>query len=234
MLVDAHAHYDDASELEVRQKISTVFCGTNPENAGEALALRGVNAYVSCGLHPWHTDRWSVEEMIPFIEGSDALGEIGLDSVWTDVSMDCQREAFTQQLDVAAQLTMPVILHTKGMELEIAQTIARYPVRAMVHWYSCMDYLDAYLAQDCYFTIGCDYAANRAVRQVISRVPLNRLLTETDGLHAMEWAFERSAKAEEISTVLEGELEAIAATHGITLSAAEGQVSENLERFLGI
>ena len=233
MLIDAHAHFCRPDELAVRRGIRTVYCGTDPVSAARALALRGENARISCGLHPWHADGAEVSDLLPFIRESDALGEIGLDSVWCDVDMDRQRAVFARQLGLAAALGLPVILHTKGMEAEIARTVERCPARKLVHWYSCMEHLDDYLAQDCYFTVGPDYETNPAVRQVLRRVPLARILTETDGLDAVAWATGRPAGPDAIPAVLRGELAAIAEAHGITPAEAEVQVEVNLARFLG-
>ena len=232
MLVDAHAHLHCPEELEARRNILTVFCGTDPDTAAEALGLRGGNVRVSCGLHPWYADRWVVSDMLPYIRRSDALGEIGLDSVWCDVDMDVQRGVLIEQLDLAARLDLPVILHTKGMEGEIARIVAKYPVRKLVHWYSCADHLDLYLRQNCWFTVGPDFESNPAVANVLTRVPLDRILTETDGLDAVAWALDRPASSGDIEATLRRELEAIAATHGISPSEAETQVEANLRHFL--
>lgn len=232
MLIDAHAHFNRPDELSARADVRTLFCGTNPETAAEALALRGENRLVSCGVHPWYADRFTAADMLPFIEESVALGEIGLDSVWTGVDMAVQRRAFLEQLDLARQLGLPVILHTKGMEGEIAKAIRPCAVPKLVHWYSCDDYLFDYLDQDCYFTVGPDYGTNSAVQAVLRHVPLDRILTETDGLDAVAWALGRPVASAEIDSVLRGELVAIARVHGIDPAKAEAKVEANFERFL--
>lgn len=227
MIVDAHAHID----VE-RRNVLTLLCGTEPESSAKVIAAAGENVIPCCALHPWYADRFAVADMLPYIEASPVLGEIGLDSVWTDVPMDAQRRGFHEQLRLAGQMNKPIVLHTKGMEREIAETIAPCAVRKLVHWYSCMEHLEMYLAQDCYFTVGPDHTVNPAVRQVIERAPLNRLLTETDGLSAVEWALGRSVQPEEIGAVLRGELEAIAEAKGVCIERAEEIVRENLLRFI--
>lgn len=232
MLIDAHAHLCLPDEPAARRNTRTLYCGTNPETAARVLRLRSESAQVSCGLHPWYADKYEVSDMLPFIRQSSALGEIGLDSVWCEVDMAVQRRVFVEQLELAKALGLPVILHTKGMEEEIARTLARCTVRKLVHWYSCEEHLDAYLEQGCWFTVGPDWETNPAVRLVLRRVPLDRILTETDGLDAVAWALGRRASPADIEAVLRGELEAIAEAHGITPEEAEARVAENLERFL--
>ena len=232
MLTDAHAHLNNPGDLACRAHTRTLFCGTDPESAARILALRGQNVLVSCGAHPWQAERVTLDDMRPSIRQCAALGEIGLDSVWTDVDMDVQRRAFTAQLDLAQRLGLPVILHTKGMEAEIAETIRPFAVPKLVHWYSCGKHLDDYLEQDCYFTVGPDYAMNPAVEAVLRSDPPDRILTETDGLEAVEWALGRTVGVEALEGVIRGELRAIARTHGIRVSEAEDRVEENFARFL--
>ena len=232
MLTDAHAHFTGPGELAARANVRTVFCGTDPATAEQALALRGDGFFVSCGVHPWQAAKVGLSEMLPCIDRSDALGEIGLDSVWTDADMALQREVFVEQLEYAQRKRLPVILHTKGMEGEIARILRRYDVPKLVHWYSCGEHLSDYLDQGCYFTVGPDFQANSDVQAVIRRAPLDRILTETDGLDAVAWALGRDVDVGEIEAVLRGELRAIAAAHGISAAEAEDRVAENLARFL--
>ncbi len=228
MLIDAHAHLDVD-----RPQLRTLLCGTEPVSAAKVIARRSETVIPCCAVHPWNADRVRVEEMLPYIEQCPVLGEIGLDSVWTDVDMAAQRRAFHAQLELAQQMKKPIVLHTKGMEAEIARTIARCDQRKLVHWYSCMEHLGMYLDQDCWFTVGPDWKSNAAVQQVLRRAPLDRLLTETDGLSAVEWALGRSVAPDEIPDVLRGELAAIAKAKGISPDEAERAVEANLEAFLG-
>lgn len=232
MIVDAHAHLGGERELLARKNIFTVFCGTEPVSAAEVLRAQGDRVAASCALHPWNAQKHAVEEMLPFIQASPVLGEIGLDSVWTDADMDAQRRAFRAQLELASDLNKPVVLHTKGMEREIAQTLAPYRLRKLVHWYSCEDFLDLYLQQDCWFTVGPDHANNPAVQAVIARAPLDRLLTETDGMSAVSWAMGQEIPPENVEQVLRGELRAIARAKAISEQSAEEIVYENLMRFI--
>lgn len=231
-LVDAHAHLDRADELPFRREITTVFCGTDPETAAALMPLAGENVLLSCALHPWQCERYAVTDMLPFIMACPILGEIGMDNVWTDVPVPRQRAAFEAQLQLAATHNKPVVLHTKGLEAEIARILADYPLRKLIHWYSCTAHLDRYIEQDCYFSVGPDYQSNPAVRQVIRRVPLNRLLTETDGVEAVGWALGRAATPRDIAPALTGELEAIAETHGVSVRFAAETVQNNLYEFI--
>lgn len=227
MLIDAHAHLD-----VVRPNIVTVLCGTDPVSAEQVLEKCCDTVIPCCALHPWYADQYSVDEMLVFIKQSPVLGEIGLDNKWTHVPMELQRKAFHEQLLLAETLQKPIVLHTKGMEKEIAETIAPFPVRKLVHWYSCMEHLDRYLEQDCYFTVGPNYETDPAVRQVICSAPPERLLTETDGLDAIAWTMGRKAESRDIENVLRGEIDAIAKAKALSFEKTEAIVHENLLRFI--
>ena len=77
------------------------------------------------------------------------IGEIGLDNVWCTVDLGVQRTVFERQLAFAQQLGKPVVLHTKGMEREILDTIRYYPKRYLVHWYACPHWLQDYIDLGC-------------------------------------------------------------------------------------
>lgn len=207
----------------------TLLCGTEPASAAEVVRMAGEGVLPCCALHPWYAEKYAVTDMLPYIEKCPVLGEIGLDSVWTDADMDAQRKVFHQQLDLARQLNKPVVLHTKGMEREIAGALRPYGMRKLIHWYSCEEFLDMYIEQGCWFTVGPDFAVNPAVRQVLERVPLGRLLTETDGMDAVEWALGRRVSPEEI---LRAELAAIANAKKISSDEAEKIVYSNFMSFV--
>ncbi len=175
----------------------------------------------SFGIHPWYAEQFAAEplELTEAYRMCDAVGEIGMDCVWCEIPLLVQRKVFERQLQIAADLKKPVILHTKGMEPEISDMIRGFPEPVCVHWYSGdLKSLEAFLKQDCYFTLGPDLARNmlgkesrtlhgvkdaesqdftvlpceragRGLYQYMLReIPVNRLFVETDGISAVAWA----------------------------------------------
>ncbi|MDR2156959.1 MAG: TatD family hydrolase [Clostridiales Family XIII bacterium] len=139
-----------------------------------------------------------------------AVGEIGMDSVWCDVPPDVQRKCFLRQLDLAEETGLPVVLHTKGCEEEIAALIQPYSGPFLVHWYSAPTLFPGYSEKDCFFTVGPDVAVNAAVQNIARAIPADRLMTETDGREAVAWATGRRVTAEQLPAVLDGVTECIA------------------------
>ena len=193
IVYDAHAHMGDQQELSLRMSLGlrTVLSCGNPQQAADALAFCGQSSVfsITAGVHPWYADRVSLADMAPFMRQASLVGEIGLDSVWCTAPMAAQRSIFSAQLDWAAANNKGIVLHTKGCETEIAKMIHGFPHPVVVHWYSgAQDALDAFLEENCYFTIGPDIAQNPAVQAVARLVPDDRILFETDGMDAVRWA----------------------------------------------
>ena len=199
VVTDAHAHVKTKAEAleRIREGIPTMVCGT--EDARWVMELchmpeaEGI-LFPVFGLHPWYADQWKVEDMMPYLEKCQVIGEIGMDSLWCNVPLKRQKEVLEKQLQIAAEWKKPVVLHTKDQEREILELIKKYPNTYLVHLYSADHDLDGYLDLDCYFSVGPDVIWNPAVQQVAKRVPENRILLETDGMEAVKWAWEEGQK----------------------------------------
>lgn len=235
-LYDAHAHLGTLKELRARseQNIPTLLCATRPEEAEQALGAHEEYPLLTptFGLHPWHADRYAPDCMLKYLEAGGLLGEIGMDSVWCEVPLALQRRAFIHQLNWAEERRRPVILHTKGQELEILRILRDYTMPVLVHWYSHGEYLDDYLARNCYFTVGPDVRHNEAVQAVGRSVPLNRLLIETDGLSAVQWATGEDLPASALRDVLKGTLNWLCEARGLSLDAVRAIVEVNYDHLL--
>ncbi len=235
-MIDAHAHPGTKAELRVRmeQGIRTLLCGVDPASAAEVLRIAADSFLFApcCALHPWKAAAHRAEDMLPFLEACPVVGETGLDSVWCDVPVNAQMDAFLWNLDYAERTQKPVVLHTKGKEREIARILKSHSMRKVVHWYSCEEPPDDYLDQDCYFTIGPDAEKNAAVKRVIALAPLERLLTETDGLEAVHWALGKAVRAGELPMVLRAGMRVIAEEKRLAIEEVEAALERNYDALL--
>lgn len=197
-LIDAHTHIGSEAEMFERQQkhILSLVCASTPSEADKLLKTAKPYILPTAGLHPWQSENFSVDDMLPYLRSCPVIGEIGMDSVWCDIKTELQEKVFRAQLEIAAQMKKPVILHTKGEEDRIASIIADYPNTYLVHWYSCDKYPDHYISQNCYFSIGPDVLWNKAVRSLAFRIPSSRILIETDGMDAVHWAYEEALAPE--------------------------------------
>ncbi|MBQ9031635.1 MAG: TatD family hydrolase [Parasporobacterium sp.] len=155
-------------------------------------AVPGV--WVTFGIHPWYADQFHPQDWMELYRQSPLIGEIGMDQLWCDVPLSIQREIFEVQLQIAADLKKPVVLHTKDCEAQIAEMIRDFPEPVLVHWYSGTEKdLESYLQLNCRFTLGPDTSFSEN-HLLLSRVPADRLLTETDGIGAVLWAYEQHGR----------------------------------------
>ena len=239
MLIDAHTHLrlEDRAPLVknlLSEDLLLIVNGSTSEECAALLSLsreaRG-RFLLSFGVHPWNASRKALSSMLPYLPMACAVGEIGMDAVWCETPHDVQRDVFIAQLEVAQQNGKPIVLHTKGYELEVADIISAYTVRKLVHWYSCADYLGFYVEQGCWFTVG-PAVSDPAVLQVAACVPLDKLLLETDGFEAVHWASGETLDIGGYRSHLYRRMCELATLRGVTVEYLEKRMEENLSAFL--
>src|SRR5512147_1539849 len=149
MLVDTHCHLDwnafDADRDEVIRRaidsgvtrMLTIGVGVPSSRRAVELAAQHVEVYAAVGVHPNDCadfDAAMLQEVRLLAQQPKviAIGEIGLDYYWHKVDHDIQVRAFQAQLELAAELGKPVIVHSReaaadtiGMLEQFAQRAAR-------------------------------------------------------------------------------------------------------------
>lgn len=233
-------------ELALRKRagIATFLSGGRPEEWRFLQQLRDREELLFCyGLHPWYAGQYEPDaSFYKLLSGCDAVGEIGMDSVWCDVPLQVQRRVFVRQLELAAELGKPVILHTKGQEEQIAELVRDFPGKICVHWYSGGPAaLGKLIGYGCYFTLGPDLGDSPLYRKMLTEIPVDRLFVETDGITSVLWA--RGVESLEsygtgacflpqIPEVLERSMGIIASFHGMDVEALQERMRQNLAEFL--
>ena len=116
-----------------------------------------------------------------------AVGECGLDYFRNLSPPDAQRQAFIAQLEIAAQVRKPVFLHQRDAHDDFAAILRDFAGRLHGGVAHCFTgggaELDAYLELGLYIGItgwACDERRGLELRQSVPRIPLERLLIETD------------------------------------------------------
>jgi TatD DNase family protein len=146
--------------------------------------------YPALGLHPWFADEILDTGLLGklLIEtGSVAVGEIGLDFKIENPDRSTQIIVFRMQLDLAAELGLPVILHCRGAFDEMLSILSqkRYNGRitGVVHAFTRGEQLaERFLKLGFYLAFGGAVTRSRAkrARSAAAAVPLNRIVLETD------------------------------------------------------
>jgi TatD DNase family protein len=199
---DAHNHLQDERLTPHREGIfealaregivKMVVNGATESDWRDVLELAHRHSQVlpSFGLHPWYVNERSshwqqhLREMLDSVPS--AVGEIGLDRWIKDYDMPAQEEVFVWQLRTAAERDLPVSIHCLqawGRLVELLRKEPR-PARGFVlHSFGGSAELVQPLADlGAYFSLPGYFACERKMRQreTFKRVPLDRLLIETD------------------------------------------------------
>jgi TatD DNase family protein len=204
MLIDSHCHLnlshfrDDYREVVDRAVAAgvekMVVIGTDPADSIRAVELAhrfpGV-VYASIGIHP-HESRDASEAVYARLaalaadEQVVAYGEIGLDFYHNHSPKEVQRREFARQLNLAAELELPVIIHDREAHQEVYDIIRAEggcPHGGVIHCFSA-DYAWAKRFVDSGFLISLPgtitFPRSEMQREVAMRLSLADLLVETD------------------------------------------------------
>lgn len=147
--------------------------------------------FAALGVHPWavktlkEDELHQVLELISAQKGNEALvavGEIGLDSKYTAI-WDEQLRVFDSMLRLAEKLDLPAIIHSRGTTAQIVDMLPSYRLRnVLLHWFSNpISALAKAVERGYYVSEGPPATYLNGIRDVVKRVPLTKLLSETDG-----------------------------------------------------
>ena len=141
MIFDTHAHYDDEDFNEDREELLAsmeengvkhiVNIGASMESTRTSVALADKYdfMYAAVGVHPNDTESLTeqdMEELKEYCKNNKkvvAIGEIGLEYHYLEPSKEVQRKWFLRQLDLAAELQMPVVIHSRDAAEETFQIL---------------------------------------------------------------------------------------------------------------
>lgn len=157
------------------------------------LAERFANVFAAVGVHPNSAAGWQ-DEWIGAIRAFSshekviAIGEIGLDYYRDRAPDSVQRRAFSKQLELAAEVDLPVIVHNRQSDTDVLcllaeSTLAGKANPGVLHSFSSsQDTADRALEMGLYlgFTGPVTFKKADELRAVVREVPGDRLLVETD------------------------------------------------------
>jgi TatD DNase family protein len=161
--------------------------------ARDAIELaRGDRSFLSAtaGVHPHDAARATAADLTELQEicgepDCVAVGECGLDYHYDRSPRETQREVFAAQVRLAKSLRKPVVVHTREADLDTASILERElgPDGGVIHCFTG-DWAAAqrYLALGLHISLGgvLTFKAADALRDAAGRIPLDRLLVETD------------------------------------------------------
>ncbi len=203
MLVDTHCHLDMEAYLTDRGKIITrarqagvreiITIGIDLPSSRRAIDLAKANGEVhaTVGIHPHnacHLSDSDIESLVTIGRKSEvkAYGEIGLDFYRNYHPRSIQISCLREQLDIARQLNLPLVLHNREAHEDILRILQEHHAWEMGGTMHCFsgDWSFARGCLDLGFCISIagpvTFAKSNTLQDVARRCPLDRLLLETD------------------------------------------------------
>ena len=196
-MIDTHAHLDagdePADELVARahaagvRRIVTVGSGLESCRASLAIARRHDGVFAALGVHPHQAatpDAERVNELRGLLAADEAVavGETGLDFFRDYAPPERQRELFGAQLDLAREVGMPVVVHTRAAAVATGEALAQFAGTVVLHCFSEPQLLPVALERGYYisFAGNVTYPKAEELRRAAAAVPAERILAETD------------------------------------------------------
>ncbi|MGF7035722.1 TatD DNase family protein [Paenibacillus mucilaginosus] len=203
MLIDTHAHLNAEAFDEDRQEVierarasgirRIVNVGFNRETIPSSIALAEQYdwIYSTVGWHPVDAKDMTPEDL-DWIESLCshpkvvAIGEIGLDYYWDTSPKDVQDRVFREQIRLARKMGMPIVIHNRDAHHDVVQTLREEKaseVGGIMHCFSgSWETAKMCLDMNFYISFGgpVTFKNARQPKEVLEKVPLERLLIETD------------------------------------------------------
>ena len=198
-IFDAHAHYDDRWFDEDRDSLLS----SMPDNGVAYIVNASVDIataktaieyaekypfmYACAGIHPENLEELPenyLEQLTELLNHPRvvALGEIGLDYHW-DIPKAEQHRVFEEQLQLAKELDVPVVIHDREAHADVMALIRKYQPKGLMHCYSgSVEMLKEVIKLGLSISLGgtVTFKNARVPVEVAAAVPLDRLLLETD------------------------------------------------------
>ena len=202
MIFDSHAHYDseqfndDRAELLMsmpEKGIGTIInSGADWDSVTEVveLAERYPHVYAAVGLHPDEVGELN-EERFSYVKRQCkkpkvvAVGEIGLDYYWDNELHDTQKKWFIRQLELARELNLPVLIHSRDAAADTLEIMKEHAVglRGVIHCFSySKEMAMEYVKMGFHIGVGgvVTFKNSKKLKEVVEAIPLDRILLETD------------------------------------------------------
>jgi TatD DNase family protein len=250
-----HNSFDDDRNQVIERAANVgvtriIVTGSSDKSSQDALALaktRPGKLFSTAGVHPHHAHDYSpsVKVTLAKLIQEDtvvAVGECGLDYFRNFSPREAQLKAFQAQLELAAESGLPVFLHQRDAHkdfIEILKPMINKISAAVVHCFTDnRDALHNYLSMGLYIGITgwiCDERRGQMLRKIITDIPLDRLMIETDAPYLLPRTLNPKPKTRRNEPMYLTEvLRVVAEAMGKPTTMIAKKTSANAERFFGL
>ncbi len=247
-MIDTHAHLD-ACEESVDEVLSraraagvtrVVTIGTGIEScrAARAIADAHDDVVAALGIDPHQaatSEANRIDELRALLTRPRvvAVGETGVDGHYGADTLAEQRTLLEAHLELAETLGLPVVIHSRTASEETAAALAPFRGTVVLHCFSEPDLLDTALERGYYvsFAGNVTYPKADALRDAAARVPVDRILAETDTpyLSPQPVRGRRNEPANVVHT-----LAVLATAREESAAELERRIEENADRAFGL
>ena len=202
-IIETHCHLDYIAPEDIEAELAeiaaagverVVTIAVSPDNLETVAELAAQHDTVWCtqGIHPHEADHWNDHVAQRVRRGALAprtvgVGEMGLDYHYDHGDKSAQRQAFEQQLQIAGELDLPVVIHTRDADDDTQAILANHTRqlerKGVIHSFTSSQTLADYCLSEG-FSLGfngiCTFKNADNVRGVIDNTPLDQIMLETD------------------------------------------------------
>lgn len=240
VLIDTHCHIDrfpDPLRLALKcetDRITTVAVTTVPSHYELALPhVEGMrHIKLSLGFHPLAVgqNQHEVRLFLSLLPKAQFVGEIGLDFSREGLTTKAaQTEVFASIIEAMAGSTKFVTMHSRGAADKVLDVMEQFDFHhAVFHWFSgTLATLDRAINWGCWFSVNPSMIQSQKGQRIVSRIPKERVLTETDGPYVRISG--RPAEPSDVCAVIAY----FADAWGMTEEFAELQIHHNFQHACG-
>jgi TatD DNase family protein len=184
-------HVPEVLERAAQEQVQRLLVPAYDEASWARMApmTRYSGVWLAYGIHPWVSnlpfDQQRLAQLLAQ-EKTVALGEVGLDYAVRAPDREVQQRVLRQQLEIARQLDLPVILHCRDAAEDLLQILQHFSppgLRGVIHGFSrSAELARRFLALGLHLAFGpmVTRPGSRKAQEAARAVPLDRLLLETD------------------------------------------------------
>ncbi len=203
MIFDTHAHYDDEAFNEDREKLideisrseirKIVNVGANLVTSQNSVDLSEKYDffYAAVGVHPddaAEVTEEGIERLRELAKGKKvvAVGEIGLDYYWNKDNSDLQKTAFKRQIELARELSLPIIVHSRDAAADTMELLHETDAGKLGGVIHCFSYSPEIALESVkmgfYIGIGgvVTFKNAKKIKESVEAIPLEKIVLETD------------------------------------------------------
>lgn len=249
-MIDTHVHLNDNAYNDILNEIiksannnginKMIVIGCDYQSSLKAIeiAKKYENIYAMVGLHPSEVDHetdsdlnWLKELLVE--DKVIGVGEIGIDLYWTKENKDLQIKYFEKQLQLSLEYNLPVSIHSRDAIELTYQILSKNKYKGVIHCFSgSLEMANKFIKLGYLIGIGGVVTfKNTNLKDVVRNIPMESIITETDGPYLAPTPFRGKMNKPEYIKLIVDE---IASLKSLSVNEVEMQIDKNVKKVFNI